>query len=111
MLERPNEGWLIATFIFASMISSQVSLSSPILLSKDPVLVALVPKKAFEGIGSWSAGGYYIATGYSTSVESLGAEKEKDIEEKLAEKDAKARIGHEAAVHKNPQFDEDSYTC
>jgi hypothetical protein len=61
-----------------------------------------------EGIGSWSAGGYYIAVGYSTSVESLGAEKEKGIEEKLAEEDAKARRGREAALRKDPQFDEES---
>jgi hypothetical protein len=73
--------------------------------------MAFVPAKAFEGIGSWSAGGYYIATGCSTSAESLGPEKKKDIEEKLAEEDAKARIGYEAALHKDPQFDEESYTC
>jgi hypothetical protein len=42
--------------------------------------MALLPTKAFEGTASWSAGGYYIATGCSTSVEALGAEKEKDIE-------------------------------
>jgi hypothetical protein len=93
------------------MIASQASLSSPVVLRKDPALMALVPAKAFEGIGSWSAGGYYIATGYSTSAESLGAEREKGIEEKIAEKDAKARISHQAALRKNPQFDEESYTC
>jgi tetratricopeptide (TPR) repeat protein len=111
MLQPPKEVWLIATCVFANMIASQPSLSSPIVLRKDPALMALVPTQAFEGIGSWSAGGYYIATGYSTSAESLGAEREKGIEEKLAEKDAKARISCEAALRKDPQFDEESYTC
>jgi hypothetical protein len=36
--------------------------------------MALVPTEASEGVGSWRAGGYYIATGYSTSADSLGAE-------------------------------------
>jgi hypothetical protein len=111
MLQRRKEEWLIVTCVFLNMITSQASLSSPIVLRKDPALMALVPAKAFEGIGSWSAGGYYIATGYSTPAESVGAEKEKGIEEKIAEKDAKGRIGHAAALRKNPQFDEESYTC
>jgi hypothetical protein len=111
MLQRRKEAWLIATCVFANMIVSQPSFSSPIVLRKEPALLALVPTKAFDGVGSWFAGGYYIATGYSTSAESLGAERQKGIEEKFAEKDAKARIGHEAALHKNPQFDEESYTC
>jgi hypothetical protein len=93
------------------MIASQASLSSPIVLRKDPALMGLVPTKAFEGVSSRSGGGYYIATGYSTSAESLGAERKKGIEEKLAEKDAKARIGRAAALRKDLQFHEESYTC
>ena len=111
MLQWRKKEWLIAACVFANMIASQLSLSSPIVLRKDPALLALVPPEAFEGIGSWSAGGYYVATGCSTSVAALGAEKEKDIEEKIAEKDAKARIGNKAALRKNPQFDDESYTC
>jgi len=111
MLEPHKEAGLIGPFIFASFIASQVGLSAPIVLSKDPELMALVPAEASEGAGSWRAAGYYIATGYSTSAESLGAEKEKDIERNLAEKDAKARIVREAILRKDPRFDEDSYTC
>lgn len=111
MLEKHKESWLIGAFIFANMFASQIGLSSPVVLSKEPVLAALVPTKAFEGVGSWSSSGYYIATGYSVSVESLGTEKGKVIEEMIAEKDAKALIVREAALRKNPQFDEESYTC
>jgi hypothetical protein len=111
MLERHKEAGLIGPFIFASLIASQVGLGAPIILTKDPELMALAPAEASEGAGSWRAGGYYIAAGYSTSAESLGAEKEKGLEQNLAEKDAKARIIHEAILRKDPQFDEDSYTC
>jgi hypothetical protein len=72
--------------------------------------MALVPTEASEGVGSWRAGGYYIATGYSTSADSLGAEIEKHVEQNIAEKDAKARINREAALRKDAQFDEGSYT-
>jgi hypothetical protein len=106
-----KEAGLIGTFIFASLIASQVSLGAPIILTRDPELMALVPVEASEGAGSWCTGGYYIATGSSTSAESLGAEKEKHIEQNLAEKDAKARIVREAALRKDPHFDEDSYAC
>jgi hypothetical protein len=109
MLEQHKEAGLIGPFIFVSLIASHVSLGAPIILTKDPELMALAPAEASEGAGSWRAGGYYIATGYSTSAESLGAEKE-GIEQNLAEKDAKARIIHEAILRKDPQFDEDSNT-
>jgi hypothetical protein len=111
MLVQHKEAGLIGPFIFASLIASQVSLSTPIVLSKDPELMALVPAEAREGAGSWRAGGYYIATGYSNPAESLGAEMEKSIEQNLAEKDAKARIIREAILRKDSKFDEDSYTC
>jgi hypothetical protein len=109
MLEQHKEAGLIGPLIFVSLIASHVSLGAPIILTKDPELMALAPAEASEGAGSWRAGGYYIATGYSNPAESLGAEKE-GIEQNLAEKDAKARIIHEAILRKDPQFDEDSYT-
>jgi len=56
MLQWRKEGWLIATWVFANLIASQVSFSSPTILSKDPALMAFVPAKSFQGIGSWSAG-------------------------------------------------------
>ena len=111
MLEQNKEVGLIGPLIFATLIASQISLSAAIVLSKDPELMALAPAEAFEGAGSWCAGGYYIATGYSTSADSLGAVKERSVEQTLAEKDSKARIAREAARRKDPQFDEDSYSC
>jgi hypothetical protein len=111
MLEEHKEAGFIGSFIFASLIASNFSFGAPIILSKDPKLMALVPAEASEGAGSWRAGGYYIATGYSNSAEALGEGKEKDMDQNFAEKDAKARIVREAALLKDPQFDEVSYTC
>jgi hypothetical protein len=111
MLEEHKEAGFIGSFIFASLIASNFSFGAPIILSKEPKLMALVPAEASEGAGSWRAGGYYIATGYSYSAEALGEGKEKDIDQNFAEKDAKARIVREAALLKDAQFDEDTYTC
>jgi hypothetical protein len=98
MLERDKEARLIGPFVFASLIASQVSLGAAAVLSEDPELMTLVPGEASEGAGSWRAGGYYIATGYSDSAEIFVEGKEKDIEHNFAKKDAKARIVDEQAV-------------
>jgi hypothetical protein len=105
MLEQHKEAGLIGPFIFASLIASQVSLNAPIVLSKDSELMALVPAEASEGAGSWRAGGYYIATGYSSSAEALGEGKGKGVDQNSAEIDAKARIVREAALGKDAEFD------
>lgn len=79
-------------------------------LSRDPALAALAPPAAFENIGCWQAGEYFVATGHSTTVDSIGPEKGRRTERDFAEDDAKARMGREAAKEQDTAFDDESHT-
>jgi hypothetical protein len=80
-----------------------------VILSSEPSLNNLVPKDAFDGVGAWNDEHYFIATGHSIEVDSLGVTKGKRTEQTIAEDDSKARIAAEAARNKIPDFDPEMF--
>ena len=78
-------------------------------VTRDDALSKIVPDEVFQGIGSWEKGDYWIATGYSVEVDSLGKGKGTRTEREFAEEEAKALILKQAAISKYPDYDEGSY--
>lgn len=79
------------------------------LVTRNDALLKLAPAEALQGIGSWAKDDYWIATGYSVEVDSLGKSKGRRTERDFAEEEAKALILKQAAFSKYPDYDEGSY--
>lgn len=67
------------------------------VLTHDPAYDAIVPKAAYEGVGSWIAGQHYVATGRSSAYDALGEVKGKRTEQDAAAEDSRRRILARAA--------------
>lgn len=79
------------------------------VLSRDNTLAKFVPAEAYQGIGFWENGDYWIAVGHSTEIDALGKNKGKRVERDFAEDETKALLLKQAALLKNPEYDADSY--
>ena len=67
------------------------------VLTHDPAYDQIIPKDAYEGVGSWIAGEHYVATGRSSAYDALGEAKAKRTEQDVAEEDSRRRILARAA--------------
>jgi hypothetical protein len=83
-------------------------MSAATILSRDRSLDAIIPKEAYDGVGVWTTGDYYVATGHAVA-DSLGETKGKRTERDLGEAEARMRIISQAAAAKEPSFDPDSF--
>jgi len=84
--------------------------AEPEFVERNSGLAGLAPAESFAGVGCWMIhDDRYVATGHSTSIDSLCAAKDKRTEREFAEEDAKSRIIAEAARLQEPLFDTESH--
>ena len=94
----------------ASVVLLHAAFAAPEIVSRDPELGTLVPAEAYEHVGCWEFGDKLVATGYSSSVDSLPPGKARETETEFAEVDAKGRIVSEVARAQEPGFDAETHT-
>ncbi len=78
------------------------------VLTQDPAFKGVIPAEAYDGVGAWAAGDYWVATGHSIDIDSLGAGKDQRTELQIAENDSRRGIALQAALADHPDVDEDS---
>lgn len=94
----------------AALLLLATSLARAGVLTKNPSLAALVPPEAYQGVGTWSKGDYFVSTGHSIDITSLGTAKGKKLELASATQDAKRRLALKSAVSKQRDLDPDCYS-
>jgi len=95
-----------STFVWLCLPLSSLSAD---LATRNDALLQLAPAEALQGIGSWTKDDYWIATGYSEEVDSLGKSKGNRTERDFAEEETKALILKRAAISQYADYDDGSY--
>lgn len=98
-----------ASKLMLILVFSLASCADAKILSQDPTFEKVVPPEAYKDVGAWAAGDYWVASGHSIDVGSLGSDKDDRTELRIGEEDARRRIVLQAAMENHPEVTEDSY--